>query len=69
MAAHPKAPTIRVALGLAYAGLHRRAEAMREARTATELVPVSDHAVTATAFMGGAVEIYTQLGETDAALK
>ena len=60
---------MRVALGLAYAGLHRRADAMREARTATELVPVSDDSPVATAFMGGAVEIYAQLGEADAALE
>ena len=69
VAAYPKAPGIRVALGLAYAGLDRRAEAMREARTAIELVPVSEHATSATASMGGAVEIYAQLGETDAALE
>lgn len=69
VAAHPREAMIRVALGLAYAGLHRRADAMREARTATELVPVSDNAPGATAFMGGAVEIYMQLGEADAALE
>ena len=60
---------MRVALGLAYAGLHRRADAMREARAATELVPVSENSTSATAFMGGAVEIYAQLGEADAALE
>ena len=69
VAAHPTAPSIRVALGLAYAGLHRRADAMREARTAMELVPVAGNAVSATAFMGGAVEIFVHLGETDAALE
>jgi len=60
---------IRVALGLAYAGLHRRADAMREARAATELVPVSENFPRATAAMGGAVEIFAQVGETDAALE
>jgi tetratricopeptide (TPR) repeat protein len=69
VAAHPREPTIHIALGLAYAGLHRRADAMREARTATALMPVSVNAVNATAFMGGAVEIYAQLGEADAALE
>ncbi len=42
---------------------------MGEARSAIELVPVSEHATSATAFMGGAVEIYAQLGETNAALE
>lgn len=69
VAARPRDPSIRVALGLAYAGLHQRADAMREARIATELVPVSAASSSATAFMGGAVEIYAQLGETDAALR
>ncbi len=69
VAAQPRAAGIRVALGLAYAGLHRRADAMREARMATELVPVSDNSPGATAYMGGAVEIFAQLGEVDAALE
>jgi eukaryotic-like serine/threonine-protein kinase len=69
VAAHPREARIRVALGLAYAGLHRRADAMREARTATELLPVSENSPFATATMGGAVEIYAQLGERDAALE
>jgi hypothetical protein len=42
---------------------------MREALTATELVPVSGNSSGATAQMGGAAEIYTQLGEADAALE
>jgi serine/threonine-protein kinase len=69
LAAHPRDPRIHVALGLAYAGLHRRAEARREARTAMDLAPVSVSPVAATAHMGGAVEIYAQLGDVDAALE
>jgi serine/threonine-protein kinase len=69
VAAHPRDPRMRIALGLAYAGLHRRKDAMREALTATELRPVSQSSEGATAFMGGAVEIYVQLGEADAALE
>ena len=69
VAAHPRDPNLRIPLGLAYAGLHRRADAIREARTATALMPVSKSPVSATAFMGGAVEIYVQLGEADAALE
>ena len=69
VAAHPREPKIHVALGLAYAGLHRRADAMREARTAIDLVPLSEDHSASTAFMGGAVEIYAQLGEADPALE
>jgi serine/threonine-protein kinase len=69
VAAHPREAGIHVALGLAYAGLHRRADAVREARTATDLVPVSESSPSATAFMGGAVEIYAQLGEAGAAFE
>jgi TolB-like protein/tetratricopeptide (TPR) repeat protein len=69
VAAHPRHPGMRVALGLAYAGLHRRPGAMREARTAIELAPVSKDSPLATAIMGGAVEIYAHLGEVDEALE
>ena len=69
IATHPRDPGMRVALGLAYAGLHRRPGAMREARTAIELAPISENSPLATAFMGGAVEIYAQLGEVDEALE
>jgi eukaryotic-like serine/threonine-protein kinase len=67
--AHPQDPRMRVALGLAYAGLNRRADAMREARTTMEFVPMADNAPGATAFMGGALEIYARLGEADAAFE
>ena len=69
LAAHPRDASIHVALGLAYAGLRRRADAMHEARVATKLVPVSENSPSATAFLGGAVEIFAQLGETAAALE
>jgi eukaryotic-like serine/threonine-protein kinase len=67
--AHPQDPRMRVALGLAYAGLNRRADAMREARTAMEFAPVAEGTPVATAFMGGALEIYARLGEADAAFE
>jgi serine/threonine-protein kinase len=69
VAAHARNPGMRIALGLAYAGLHRRADAMREARAATEFAPVSASSPVATAAMGGAVEIYALLGEADAAFE
>ncbi|HEY7436466.1 MAG TPA: protein kinase [Methylomirabilota bacterium] len=68
VAANPSAPNMRIALGLAYAGLGRRAEALREARRAMELVPVSSSTVDATGFMGGAVEVFAAAGEIDASL-
>jgi tetratricopeptide (TPR) repeat protein len=69
VAAHPREARMRIALGLAHAGLRRHADARREALVATELVPLSANTVAATAYMGGAVEIYAQLGDADAALE
>jgi tetratricopeptide (TPR) repeat protein len=69
VAAHPRNAGMRVALGLAYAGLGRKADAIREARTAAELRSPSLGHPEATAALGGAVEIYTRLGETDSALQ
>ncbi len=68
VAAHPRDARMRVALGLAYAGLRRRGDAIREARTAMEIVPLTESSPIATAFMGGAAEIYARLGEADAAI-
>ena len=54
---------------MAYAGLGRRADAVREARRAMELVPLASNTPAATAFMGGAVEVFARAGETAAALE
>jgi eukaryotic-like serine/threonine-protein kinase len=67
--AYPQDPRMRVALGLAYAGLNRRTDAMREARTTMEFAPVAEGTLVATVFMGGALEIYARLGEADAAFE
>jgi hypothetical protein len=69
VAAHPDHPGIRIALGLAYAGLGQRAEAAREARRAMELAPVAKNTTAATAFMGSAVEVLGRAGEIDAAME
>jgi tetratricopeptide (TPR) repeat protein len=69
VAAHPRNSGMRVALGLAYAGLGRRTDAIREAKTVAELLPPWDGHSAATAALGGAVEVYTRIGETDAALQ
>jgi tetratricopeptide (TPR) repeat protein len=60
---------MRTALGLAYAGLGHKQEAIREARRAMELVPLSVNALAATAAMAGAAQVFVQAGETDAALE
>jgi serine/threonine-protein kinase len=69
IAAHPREPSMRIALGLAYAGLGRRTDASREARTAMDLVSLSHDNPIATGAMGGAVEVFARIGETDAALQ
>ena len=66
---HPDDPSIGIALGLAYAGLGQRADAVREARRAMELAPVAKSTPAATAFMGGAVEVFGKAGEIDRAME
>jgi len=68
VAAHPTDPSIRMALGLAYAGLDRTSEAVREARRAMDLAPIASHTAEAMGAMGGAVEVFAEVGEIDAAL-
>jgi eukaryotic-like serine/threonine-protein kinase len=68
-AAHPDDPSIHSALGLANAALGRKEEAIREARRAMEIVPVSRDSPGATAFMGLAVEVFARAGEFDPAFE
>ena len=68
VAAHPTDPSIRMALGLAYAGLGRIPEAVRAARRAMELAPIASRTGDAMAAMAGAVEVFAKVGEIDAAL-
>jgi serine/threonine-protein kinase len=65
----PTNPAAHIALGLAYAGLGKTDLAKAEARRAMELAPLSQNAMVATAFAGGAAEIYTKVGDNDEALK
>ena len=67
--ANPRDASARVALALAYAGLARKAEAIREARRAIDEVPLSNSNPSTTAIMGVAVEVLGQVGETEEALK
>jgi serine/threonine-protein kinase len=65
--AYPDDVRIRAALSIAHAGLGRRADALREIRSALDLVPLGGNHVANTGVMGDAVEVYTRLGELDAA--
>ena len=67
--AQPSDPRIRVVLGLAYASLGMVPDAVREARRAMELAPLSENSPGATAFMGMAVEVFGRAGELDAAFE
>jgi serine/threonine protein kinase/tetratricopeptide (TPR) repeat protein len=66
--AYPHNASIRAALGLAYAGLGRKRDALEAARRAMDLVPLTQESAVATAFMGVAVEVYARTGEFDAAM-
>ena len=65
--AHPKDASIRAALGLTYAGLGRKREALAAAQSA--MVPVNKNSRQATAFMGLAVETFGRVGERDRAFE
>jgi tetratricopeptide (TPR) repeat protein len=65
--AHPDDVRIRAALSIAYAGLGRRADALREIRSALDRAPLDGRYVTNTGAMGDAVEVYIRLGDVDAA--
>ena len=69
VAAHPANPSIHTALGLAYAGLGRKREALEQADAARALVPVSKNSVVSTAYMGISVEIFAHVGELDRAFE
>lgn len=56
-------------LSLAYAALGRKEEAIREAKRAVELAPLSHYALDAPVQMRVLAETYVQLGESEAALK
>ncbi|MCI0618455.1 hypothetical protein L0244_36215, partial [bacterium] len=54
-------------LGIAYAGLGRKEDAIREGKKATELVPLSIDKFNAPEFITDMAEIYTMVGEYDLA--
>jgi tetratricopeptide (TPR) repeat protein len=61
-------PSFHAALGRAYAGMDRRDDAVREARKAIELLPVSQDAFDGTFYLYQFAEIQARVGNTDEAL-
>jgi serine/threonine-protein kinase len=68
VAALPEDPGLRSRLGLAYAGLDMRQEAVREGTEATRLRPVSEDAVDGPLATEMLARIYTMLGDADDAI-
>ena len=64
----PKDARFRSSLGIAYAGLGRKEEAIREGRYAIELMPVKKDAMRGTYRIGNLAHIYVMLGEYDKAI-
>jgi len=65
---NPDDSRIHSALGICYAGLGRKDEAIREGKRGMELLPVSEDARIGIFRVWDLAEIYTMLGESDAAL-
>ena len=65
---NPDDPRIHSSLGVAYAGLGLRAEAVREAKRGCDLVPVSKHARLARDRLWDLVIVYTMVGQADEAV-
>jgi Flp pilus assembly protein TadD len=66
--ANPGDHRIHSALGIAYAGLGRKDEAIREGERAVELFPVSKDALSGPSLVLNMAIIYTMVGEYGAAL-
>ncbi len=64
----PEDPRVHSALGIAYAGLGRKKDAIREGKLATELMPVTKNAFIGPRRTEDLALIYTLVGEYEAAL-
>lgn len=64
----PGDPRLRSALGIAYAGLGRRQEAVHEAEQAVALLPISKEALRGQFCVLELARVYTMVGEYDAAV-
>ena len=58
-----------IALGRALAGLRRNADALREARTGVELLPISKDAIDGPSVLEELAAVYAATGDTDAAIR
>jgi serine/threonine-protein kinase len=64
----PDDPRVLSALGLAYAGLGRKEDAIREARRGVDLTPATKDAMRAPARVHDLARVYTMVGEYSAAI-
>jgi TolB-like protein/tetratricopeptide (TPR) repeat protein len=68
VARNPRDPRMRSALGYALACLGRRADTVREAKLAIDIMPVSTDALDGPAYLEGLAAVYATLGDADAAI-
>jgi serine/threonine-protein kinase len=68
IAGSPRDARMRLSLGKAFACLGRKDEAVREARLAADITPVSNDAIDGPFYQEGLAQVYAMVGETDAAL-
>ncbi len=68
MEAEPKSPFYHANLGIAYAGVGRAADAVREGIVGTELLPISTDLVQGPARVAALAEIYVMFGQYDEAV-
>jgi tetratricopeptide (TPR) repeat protein len=65
---HPDDPRYHSSLGIAYAGIGQKEEAIREGEKAVELLPMSKDAAYGIPYVHDLAVIYTMVGEYDLAL-
>jgi serine/threonine-protein kinase len=68
MLEHPEDPRLHSALGIAYAGLGRKEEAIREGKLGVALMPITQEAYRGASRLEDLARIYASVGELDAAL-
>lgn len=66
---HPDDARLHSSLGIAYAGLGRKDDAIREGKKGVELLPLSKDAMIAPFRMEALAEVYAMVGEHDAAIE
>ena len=68
IAKSPRDPRVRTSLGMALACLGRKEEAVREARLAADISPVSSDALAGPQFLETLASVYAMVGDSDAAI-